>query len=39
MAEHVVALALGLASPLPTELAAAVDPGRFEARAARRVSS
>ncbi len=39
MAEHVAALALGLPSPLPADLAAAVDPARFEARAARRASS
>lgn len=39
MAEHLVALALGLPSPLPGDLAAAVDPARFEARAARRASS
>ena len=39
MAEQVVALALDLPSPLPADLAAAVEPGRFEARAARRASS
>ena len=39
LAEHVAAMALGAASPLPGDLAAAVDPARFEARAARRSSS
>ncbi len=39
LAEHVAALALDLPSPLPADLAAAVDPSRFEARAARRTSS
>ncbi len=39
MAEHVAALALGLPSPLPADLAEAVDPSRFEVRAARRTSS
>jgi tRNA 5-methylaminomethyl-2-thiouridine biosynthesis bifunctional protein len=29
LAEHVCALALGIASPLPRDLAALVDPGRF----------
>jgi len=28
LAEHVAALALGLASPLPRDLSALVDPGR-----------
>ncbi len=39
LAEHVAALAVGVPSPLPEDLAAAVDPSRFEARAARRASS
>ncbi len=38
LAEHVAALATGAASPLPVDLAAAVDPARFEARATRRTS-
>ncbi|MDP2258177.1 MAG: FAD-dependent 5-carboxymethylaminomethyl-2-thiouridine(34) oxidoreductase MnmC [Caulobacter sp.] len=38
MAEHVAALALDLPSPLPADLAEAIDPSRFEARAARRTS-
>lgn len=38
LAEHVVALALGAPSPLPGDLAAQVDPGRFAARARRRGS-
>ena len=38
LAEHVAALALGAPSPLPEPLAAAVDPGRFARRAARRGS-
>jgi tRNA 5-methylaminomethyl-2-thiouridine biosynthesis bifunctional protein len=36
LAEHVAALAMGAPSPLPTPLAAFVDPGRFARRAARR---
>ncbi|WP_305597370.1 FAD-dependent 5-carboxymethylaminomethyl-2-thiouridine(34) oxidoreductase MnmC [Phenylobacterium sp.] len=36
LAEQVAALALGAPSPLPGDLAALVDPARFEARAARR---
>lgn len=36
LAEHVAALALGAPSPLPTPLAALVDPLRFRRRAARR---
>jgi tRNA 5-methylaminomethyl-2-thiouridine biosynthesis bifunctional protein len=39
LAEHVAALALDRPSPLPADLARAVDPSRFEARAARRASS
>ena len=39
LAEHVAAQAMGLASPLARDLAALVDPGRFEARAARRGAS
>jgi tRNA 5-methylaminomethyl-2-thiouridine biosynthesis bifunctional protein len=38
LAEHVAALALGAPSPLPRDLAAAVDPARFLARFARRKS-
>jgi tRNA 5-methylaminomethyl-2-thiouridine biosynthesis bifunctional protein len=36
LAEHVAALALRAPSPLAEDLAQAVDPGRFQARAARR---
>jgi len=36
LAEHVAAEALGAPSPLPSPLAAVVDPSRFEARARRR---
>jgi tRNA 5-methylaminomethyl-2-thiouridine biosynthesis bifunctional protein len=36
LAEHVAALALGAPSPLPCDLAAAVDPGRFAERARRK---
>jgi tRNA 5-methylaminomethyl-2-thiouridine biosynthesis bifunctional protein len=36
LAEHVAALALGAPSPLPTDLAELVHPGRFARRAARR---
>lgn len=36
LAEHVAALAMGAPSPLPRDLAAAVDPGRFAERARRR---
>jgi tRNA 5-methylaminomethyl-2-thiouridine biosynthesis bifunctional protein len=36
LAEHVAALALGAPSPLPADLAALVEPGRFAQRAARR---
>lgn len=36
LAEHVVALALGLPSPLPTALAEIVDPARFQRRRERR---
>lgn len=36
LAEHVAALVLGAPSPLPKDLAAIVDPGRFAAREARR---
>jgi tRNA 5-methylaminomethyl-2-thiouridine biosynthesis bifunctional protein len=36
LAEHVVALALGAPSPLPADLAALVEPGRFARRAAKR---
>ena len=36
LAEHVVALALGTASPLPTTLSDLVDPARFARRAARK---
>jgi len=36
LAEHVAALVLDAPSPLPTDLAALVDPDRFRARAARR---
>lgn len=36
LAEHVAALAVGAPSPLPRDLAEAVDPARFVARAARR---
>jgi tRNA 5-methylaminomethyl-2-thiouridine biosynthesis bifunctional protein len=39
LAEHVAALALDRPSPLRADLAAIVDPCRFEARAARRTSS
>lgn len=39
LAEHVAALALALPSPLPRDLAALIDPARFEARARRRASS
>lgn len=35
LAEHVAALALGAPSPLPRDLAEAVDPNRFEMRARR----
>jgi tRNA 5-methylaminomethyl-2-thiouridine biosynthesis bifunctional protein len=38
LAEHVAALALGAPSPLPRDLAALVDPARFQARARRRAS-
>lgn len=38
LAEHVAALALRAPSPLPTSLAAFVDPARFARRAARRGS-
>ena len=38
LAEHVAALALAAPSPLPTRLAAIVDPGRFAERARRRRS-
>ncbi len=38
LAEHVAALVLGAPSPLARELAALVDPARFEARARRRGS-
>ncbi|HEX3364020.1 tRNA (5-methylaminomethyl-2-thiouridine)(34)-methyltransferase MnmD [Phenylobacterium sp.] len=38
LAEHVAALALRAPSPLPETLAAAVEPGRFARRAARRGS-
>jgi tRNA 5-methylaminomethyl-2-thiouridine biosynthesis bifunctional protein len=37
LAEHVAAIALGAASPLPRALAAIVDPARFEARRQRRL--
>ena len=36
LGEHVAALALGAPSPLPRDLAALVDPARFEQRAHRR---
>jgi len=36
MAEHVAALALGVASPLARDLGELIDPHRFQARAARR---
>ena len=36
LAEHVAALIFGAPSPLPAALAAVVDPGRFQKRAARR---
>jgi tRNA 5-methylaminomethyl-2-thiouridine biosynthesis bifunctional protein len=36
LAEHVAALAVGAPSPLPRDLAALVDPGRFARRAAKR---
>ena len=36
LAEHVAALALGAPSPLPRDLAALVDPARFERRARRK---
>jgi tRNA 5-methylaminomethyl-2-thiouridine biosynthesis bifunctional protein len=39
LAEQVVALALGLPSPLPADQAALVDPGRFATRAKRRRSA
>jgi tRNA 5-methylaminomethyl-2-thiouridine biosynthesis bifunctional protein len=39
LAEHVAALALGAASPLPESLARIVAPGRFAERAARRLVS
>ena len=38
LAEHVAALATGTPSPLPGDIAAVVDPARFEARMARRSS-
>ncbi|MDH4386921.1 MAG: tRNA (5-methylaminomethyl-2-thiouridine)(34)-methyltransferase MnmD [Caulobacter sp.] len=38
LAEHLAANILELASPLPLDLARAVDPGRFAERAARRAS-
>jgi tRNA 5-methylaminomethyl-2-thiouridine biosynthesis bifunctional protein len=38
LAEHLAAEILGLASPLPQDLARAVDPGRFAEREARRAS-
>ena len=38
LAEHVAALALGVASPLPANLAAIVDPARFEMRRTRRLA-
>jgi tRNA 5-methylaminomethyl-2-thiouridine biosynthesis bifunctional protein len=37
LAEHVAAIAVGAPSPLPTDLAAVVDPARFAARNRRRV--
>jgi tRNA 5-methylaminomethyl-2-thiouridine biosynthesis bifunctional protein len=37
LAEHVAAIALGAASPLPRSLSAIVDPGRFERRRQRRL--
>jgi len=37
MAEHVAALALGFASPLPRDLSEIVDPGRFDRRRTRRL--
>lgn len=39
LAAHVAATALGVASPLPRDLAAIVAPDRFEARARRRTSN
>ncbi|MBS0360857.1 MAG: FAD-dependent oxidoreductase, partial [Proteobacteria bacterium] len=36
LAEHVAALVFGAPSPVPAALAAVVDPGRFQRRAARR---
>lgn len=36
LAEHVAAVAVGAASPLPRDLAAVVDPSRFQERALRR---
>jgi tRNA 5-methylaminomethyl-2-thiouridine biosynthesis bifunctional protein len=36
LGEHIAALALGAPSPLPGDLAAWVDPARFETRARRR---
>ena len=38
LAEHLVAQALGIPSPLPLELAELVDPNRFERRRAKRSS-
>jgi tRNA 5-methylaminomethyl-2-thiouridine biosynthesis bifunctional protein len=38
LADHLAATLLGYASPLPADLADAVDPGRFRKRAARRTS-
>ena len=37
LAEHVAALAMSFASPLPRELSEIVDPGRFDRRRARRL--
>lgn len=38
LAEHVAALALGAASPLPADLAGVVDPARFDLRRKRRLA-
>ncbi|MCE3289602.1 MAG: FAD-dependent cmnm(5)s(2)U34 oxidoreductase [Caulobacter sp.] len=38
LADHLAATVLGYASPLPADLADAVDPARFRKRAARRAS-
>ena len=39
LAEHLAAVVLGAPSPLPTDLAALVDPARFARRARRRAAS